>query len=120
MHGSSIVARVVSTEDCCRKACCSASDLAQIGVGRSIEYVVVLGNSSMSDKFDVYEQTSHWIKPVPSTFKVARQFGQNGHVMVTGDHSCCEITALSLGFVGRLHFFTGDGKTENSHFVLDF
>ena len=36
----------------------------------------------MSDKFDEYEQTSHWIKPVPSTFKVARQLGQNGHVMV--------------------------------------
>jgi hypothetical protein len=36
----------------------------------------------MSDRLDVYEHTSHWIKPVPSTFKVARQFGQNGHVMV--------------------------------------
>jgi hypothetical protein len=81
VHGSSIVARLGSLH--CRNAACSSSDRAQIGMGRSIEYVVVEGNVSvMSDKLERYEHTSHSTSPVESTFKVERQWGQKGQTMM--------------------------------------
>jgi hypothetical protein len=52
MHGSSIVARTGSLE--IRKAACSSSVFAQIGSGRLMETVVVVGSCavSMSERLD--------------------------------------------------------------------